>query len=152
MRVKSTYTACMDRTLLVLYRLARTPALQASASAILLASIPSVKDLFVLKSSDTTKVPPLYFVYDAVSTLGSAQVPVSMIMLSGTATIRYMNSLRRKAITMTVKDQEDRIKLGLQKLEAPKPQCPPLKWNEVLSPISGKGDDDPTHATCPTCT
>lgn len=116
-RVKSTYTVCMDRTLLVLYRLARTPALQASASAILLASIPSVKDLFVLKSRDTTKVPPLYFVYDAVSTLGSAQVPVSMIMLSGTATIRYMTSLRRKAITMTVKEQEERG--DLSPLEGP---------------------------------
>merc|ERR1712087_983692 len=72
-RVKSTYTACMDRTLLVLYRLCRTPALQASASAILLASIPSVKDLFVLKSSDTTKVPPLYFVHDAGQGAGAGR-------------------------------------------------------------------------------
>ncbi|UPR04760.1 auxin efflux carrier [Chloropicon primus] len=101
-RVKSTYTSVTDWILVLLVRLARTPALQAAVSAIFLASIPALKSLLIISGSDSTKVPPLYFVYDAFSTLGQAQVPVSMLMLSGTATLRYMKGLRKKAIKMTV--------------------------------------------------
>ena len=37
--------------------------------------------------------------------MGQAQVPVSMIMLSGTATLRYMTALRRRAIRATMVDR-----------------------------------------------
>mmetsp|Transcript_2661 Transcript_2661/g.7049 ORF Transcript_2661/g.7049 Transcript_2661/m.7049 type:complete len:248 (+) Transcript_2661:3-746(+) len=105
-----TWSAVADAVLVVLVRLAKTPALQAAFSAILLASVPSIKRLLVASSSPSSSTkpadpsqPPLYFVYDAVSTLGQAQVPVSMIMLSGTATLRFMKTLRKKAIR-TAKD------------------------------------------------
>ena len=101
--VKSTWTAFIDKTIVVLIRLVKTPALQAAFSAIFLASFPKIKGLLVMEPGSAGQ-PPLYFVYDAVSTMGKAQVPVSMIMLSGTATIRYMTSLRNKAIKAAEED------------------------------------------------
>jgi hypothetical protein len=105
-RLKTCLSNFAQQTFQVLLRLGRAPALQASLAAVVLASFPGLKQLFIspphhqLPSTDNDdgSQPPLYFVYDAVSTLGQAQVPVSMIMLSGTATLRFMKNLRRQAV------------------------------------------------------
>ena len=47
--------------MVLVYRLARTPALQASLAAVVLASFPALKQLLTIHGGDTTKVPPLYF-------------------------------------------------------------------------------------------
>ena len=58
---KSTWVRVSDWAVVLVYRLARTPALQASLAAVVLASFPALKQLLTIHGGDTTKVPPLYF-------------------------------------------------------------------------------------------
>lgn len=51
--------------------------------------------------------PVLSFVLSATSTLGDAQVPVSMLMLSGSGTLRYLDKLKeRAAIDAAIEEEE----------------------------------------------
>ena len=68
--VKASFALCVEGSLEVVLRLLKTPALQAALAAIALASFPKLKGLFIMSSEDESQ-PPLYFVYDAVSTMGN---------------------------------------------------------------------------------
>jgi len=99
-KAKARAGALLSSVKFVLLRLARNPSLQAAAAAVVLACSPSVKKLFVSTAAEESAghgTPVLYFVYDALTTLGKAQVPVSMLMLSGTATLRYMEKIKQIA-------------------------------------------------------
>lgn len=71
--------------------LLKNPPLQAAILAMALGLVPSIKSAFV--DSDGA----LHSVYMAINTLGRAQVPVSMLMLSGSGTLRYLEKVREKA-------------------------------------------------------
>lgn len=83
--------------------------------------------------------------------MGQAQVPVSMIMLSGTATLRYMTALRRRAIRATMADRAkaeggDQEEVGEARGETEKPDrfTPPavaciLLGRTALMPLAGLG-------------
>jgi predicted permease len=68
----------------------RNPPIQAALVAVCLAAVPPVKALLVGDEA------PLRFMAAAVESLGAAQVPISMLMLSGSGTINYMKTLKGK--------------------------------------------------------
>jgi len=65
------------------------PPLQAGALGLFIGLIHPLKSLFVGTGSA-----PLRCVLDAFATLGSAQVPLSMLTLSGSGTLKYMAQMR----------------------------------------------------------
>jgi len=79
-----------------LLKIFTNPSVCAALSAIVLGCIPFLKDLFIgdAYSILNTHTPPLHSVYNAISILGAAQVPVSMLMLSGSGTLKYLSSLQ----------------------------------------------------------
>lgn len=64
------------------------PPIQAALLAMVLAVWPPLKALLIGPDA------PLRFLASAVDTLGDAQVPISMLMLSGSGTINYMKGLK----------------------------------------------------------
>lgn len=68
----------------------KNPPIQAALLAVALSAYPPVKTLLVGPEA------PLRFAASAVETLGAAQVPISMLMLSGSGTINYMKTLKGK--------------------------------------------------------
>ncbi|KAM3571679.1 hypothetical protein VYU27_006288 [Nannochloropsis oceanica] len=75
--------------LVVLSRMVANPSIRAALLAFFLGLIPPIKALFV--SSADRPNPPLGAFLGAMQILGQAQVPCSMLMLSGSGTIRYLN-------------------------------------------------------------
>jgi len=67
--------------------MSKNPPLQAATIALIIGLCPPLKNLFVSTHSYEA---PLRSVFSAIATLGSAQVPVSMLMLSGSGTLRYL--------------------------------------------------------------
>lgn len=75
--------------LLVISRLAANPSIRAALTAFFLGLFPPIKALFV--PTVDRPDPPLGAFLGAMRILGQAQVPCSMLMLSGSGTIRYLN-------------------------------------------------------------
>jgi len=69
--------------------MAANPSIRAALLAFFLGLIPPIKALFV--PSAARPDPPLGAFLGAMQILGQAQVPCSMLMLSGSGTIRYLN-------------------------------------------------------------
>jgi len=88
-----TYTSHLlsfkNDVIIVLSRMVANPSIRAALLAFFLGLIPPIKALFV-PSSDRPN-PPLGAFLGAMQILGQAQVPCSMLMLSGSGTIRYLN-------------------------------------------------------------
>lgn len=82
--------------------MSKNPPLQAAALALALGLTPPLKKLFV---SHGDYEAPLRSVFLAVATLGHAQVPVSMLMLSGSGTLRYLKR-EQKLIAQEVTELE----------------------------------------------
>lgn len=108
--VDAVHGACLWSYVLM-QRLAKTPVIQAASAAMLLAAVPPIKALFVptAAAKDAGSQPPLFFAFDAVHTLGNAQVPVSMLMLSGAATLRFMTKLRKRATAKAVEESQKSV-------------------------------------------
>lgn len=79
---------CWMRLRSVVWGVLRNPPIQAALVAIALAAWPPLKSL--LAGSEA----PLRFITEAIETLGQAQVPISMLLLSGSGTLNYMKRLR----------------------------------------------------------
>lgn len=67
--------------------LLRNPPLRAACLGLFIGMVPPLKALFVGREA------PLRCAFDALSTLGGCQVPVSMLMLSGSGTLRYLKNV-----------------------------------------------------------
>ena len=85
---------CWDGSVQVMGRMAANPSIRAAMVAFVLGLIPPIKALFV--PSDGRPDPPLGAFLGAIQILGQAQVPCSMLMLSGSGTIRYLNDKAAK--------------------------------------------------------
>ncbi|KAG8466265.1 hypothetical protein KFE25_002021 [Diacronema lutheri] len=68
----------------------KNPPIQAAVLAVALSAYPPVKAMLVGPDA------PLRFATSAVESLGAAQVPISMLMLSGSGTINYMKNLKSR--------------------------------------------------------
>lgn len=68
----------------------KNPPIQAALLAVALSAYPPVKACLVGPAA------PLRFASSAVESLGAAQVPISMLMLSGSGTINYMKKLKNR--------------------------------------------------------
>mmetsp|Transcript_53157 Transcript_53157/g.95402 ORF Transcript_53157/g.95402 Transcript_53157/m.95402 type:complete len:505 (+) Transcript_53157:107-1621(+) len=79
-------------------KLAKSPPIQAASLALLLGLYAPVKAIFVGKDA------PLNFIMVASNQMGNAQVPASMVMLSGSGTLRYLQKIKDQA-TQELKSQ-----------------------------------------------
>lgn len=88
---------CCDGTWQVLRRMGANPSIRAAMAAFALGLVPPLKALFVGGDGEGVNDPPLGAFTGAIEILGSAQVPCSMLMLSGSGTIRYLNDRAAKS-------------------------------------------------------
>eukprot|EP00418_Pyrodinium_bahamense_P086012 CAMPEP_0179072798 /NCGR_PEP_ID=MMETSP0796-20121207/32241_1 /TAXON_ID=73915 /ORGANISM="Pyrodinium bahamense, Strain pbaha01" /LENGTH=589 /DNA_ID=CAMNT_0020769971 /DNA_START=6 /DNA_END=1775 /DNA_ORIENTATION=+ len=73
----------------------QNPPLQAACLALIVGLWPALKGTFVGEEA------PMRSVLTAVHTLGQSQVPVSMLMLSGSGTLRYLDKQRERLKQLT---------------------------------------------------
>eukprot|EP00928_Gymnodinium_smaydae_P030974 TRINITY_DN2288_c1_g2_i1.p1 TRINITY_DN2288_c1_g2~~TRINITY_DN2288_c1_g2_i1.p1 ORF type:complete len:529 (+),score=104.45 TRINITY_DN2288_c1_g2_i1:62-1588(+) len=91
-RMKSGFQKKVSKPFIALCKkLVKSPPIQAATLAICLGLCAPVKALFV--GSDA----PLSFILTAANQMGNAQVPASMVMLSGSGTLRYLKKIQEKA-------------------------------------------------------
>ena len=88
---------CCDGTWQVLRRMGANPSIRAAMVAFALGLVPPIKALFVGGDGEGVNDPPLGAFTGAIEILGTAQVPCSMLMLSGSGTIRYLNDRAAKS-------------------------------------------------------
>lgn len=93
--VKKRSTA--DRAASFVKQMSKSPPIRAAAAAIVLGIYAPVK-AFLVKAPGATSEPILGFIMVAVNQMGNAQVPVSMVMLSGSGTLRYIESVKKKSM------------------------------------------------------
>ncbi len=88
---------CGEATWQLLGRMCANPSIRAAMVAFALGIVPPVKALFVGGDGEGADDPPLGAFTGAMEILGTAQVPCSMLMLSGSGTIRYLNDRAAKS-------------------------------------------------------
>jgi predicted permease len=81
------------------FAMLQNPPLQAAAVGLVLGIIPQTKALFIGDQA------PFRSVFNALNTLGGSQVPVSMLMLSGSGTLRYLQKAQ-KLLEKTYGDEQ----------------------------------------------
>mmetsp|Transcript_42030 Transcript_42030/g.91793 ORF Transcript_42030/g.91793 Transcript_42030/m.91793 type:complete len:550 (-) Transcript_42030:66-1715(-) len=88
-----------------LQQFSKSPPIRAAGAAIVLGIFPPVKALFVGPDA------PLSFVMNGINQMGAAQVPVSMVMLSGSGTLRYLEKIKAQAKEQLTQELGEEVEL-----------------------------------------